>query len=71
MCKQEALEWKDRYDSAQIQMNLSTELRNLSIQKLKQLQVSFIMERRRNLFEFFPTIDCVCECTCIFIGQIT
>lgn len=41
MCKQETLEWKDRYESAQIQMNLSTELRNLSIQKLKQLQVSF------------------------------
>ena len=37
--KQEALEWKDRYDAAQIQMNLSSELRNLSIQKLKQLQV--------------------------------
>ncbi|KNC31529.1 RING finger protein unkempt [Lucilia cuprina] len=36
--KQEALEWKDRYEAAQIQMNLSSELRNLSIQKLKQLQ---------------------------------
>ncbi|XP_073817380.1 RING finger protein unk isoform X3 [Musca autumnalis] len=36
--KQEALEWKERYDTAQIQLNLSSELRNLSIQKLKQLQ---------------------------------
>ncbi|XP_037950971.1 RING finger protein unkempt isoform X1 [Teleopsis dalmanni] len=36
--KQEALEWKERYDIAQTQLNLSTELRNLSIQKLKQLQ---------------------------------
>ncbi|SPP80611.1 RING finger protein unkempt isoform X4 [Drosophila guanche] len=36
--KQEALEWKERYDLAQIQLNLSAELRDLSIQKLKQLQ---------------------------------
>ncbi|KAM7360032.1 RING finger protein unk isoform 2-T2 [Cochliomyia hominivorax] len=36
--KQEALDWKERYEAAQIQMNLSSELRNLSIQKLKQLQ---------------------------------
>lgn len=38
--KQDAIEWKDRYDLAQTQLNLSVELRNLSIQKLKQLQVS-------------------------------
>lgn len=37
--KQEAIEWKERYDLAQTQLHLSTELRNLSIQKLKQLQV--------------------------------
>nr|XP_017017537.1 RING finger protein unkempt isoform X2 [Drosophila kikkawai] len=36
--KQEALEWKERYDLAQIQLNLPAELRDLSIQKLKQLQ---------------------------------
>ncbi|XP_014099244.1 RING finger protein unkempt [Bactrocera oleae] len=36
--KQEAIEWKERYDLAQTQLHLSTELRNLSIQKLKQLQ---------------------------------
>ncbi|XP_065372509.1 RING finger protein unkempt isoform X2 [Calliphora vicina] len=36
--KQEALEWKDRYEAAQKHMNLSSELRNLSIHKLKQLQ---------------------------------
>lgn len=33
------MEWKERYDLAQTQLHLSTELRNLSIQKLKQLQV--------------------------------
>ncbi|XP_075167267.1 RING finger protein unk isoform X4 [Haematobia irritans] len=38
VAKQEAMEWKDRYETAQIQMNLSSELRNLSIQKLKHLQ---------------------------------
>jgi len=38
--KQEAQEWKERYDLAQIQLNLPAELRDLSIQKLKQLQVS-------------------------------
>ncbi|EDV54044.1 RING finger protein unkempt isoform X4 [Drosophila erecta] len=36
--KQEAQEWKERYDLAQIQLNLPAELRDLSIQKLKQLQ---------------------------------
>uniref|UniRef100_A0A1I8MFY0 RING finger protein unkempt n=1 Tax=Musca domestica TaxID=7370 RepID=A0A1I8MFY0_MUSDO len=36
--QKEALDWKERYDTAQIQLNLSSELRNLSIQKLKQLQ---------------------------------
>ncbi|KRF83760.1 RING finger protein unkempt isoform X1 [Drosophila virilis] len=36
--KQEALEWKDRHDLVQIQLNLPGELRDLSIQKLKQLQ---------------------------------
>ncbi|XP_013106935.1 RING finger protein unkempt isoform X2 [Stomoxys calcitrans] len=36
--KQEAMGWKDRYETAQIQLNLSSELRNLSIQKLKHLQ---------------------------------
>lgn len=39
--KQEALEWKDRHDLMQIQLNLPGELRDLSIQKLKQLQVRF------------------------------
>jgi len=38
--KQEALEWKERHDLVQIQLNLPGELRDLSIQKLKQLQVS-------------------------------
>ncbi|EDW85006.1 uncharacterized protein Dwil_GK12832, isoform A [Drosophila willistoni] len=36
--KQEAIEWKERYDLAQIQLHLSDELRDMSIQKLKQLQ---------------------------------
>ncbi|XP_033237047.1 RING finger protein unkempt isoform X6 [Drosophila pseudoobscura] len=36
--KQEALEWKERYDLVQMQLNLPAELRDLSIQKLKQLQ---------------------------------
>ncbi|XP_017082722.1 RING finger protein unkempt isoform X2 [Drosophila eugracilis] len=36
--KEEAQEWKERYDLAQIQLNLPAELRDLSIQKLKQLQ---------------------------------
>lgn len=38
--KMEALEWKERHDIVQIQLNLPGELRDLSIQKLKQLQVS-------------------------------
>ncbi|XP_030369894.1 RING finger protein unkempt isoform X2 [Scaptodrosophila lebanonensis] len=36
--QKDAQEWKDRYDLAQIQLNLPNELRDLSIQKLKQLQ---------------------------------
>ncbi|KAM8703857.1 hypothetical protein ACLKA7_008479 [Drosophila subpalustris] len=36
--KQESLEWKERHDLVQIQLNLPGELRDLSIQKLKQLQ---------------------------------
>ncbi|XP_062122588.1 RING finger protein unkempt isoform X2 [Drosophila sulfurigaster albostrigata] len=36
--KQEAVEWKERHDLVQIQLNLPGELRDLSIQKLKQLQ---------------------------------
>ncbi|XP_023171076.2 RING finger protein unkempt isoform X2 [Drosophila hydei] len=36
--KQDAQEWKDRHDLVQIQLNLPGELRDLSIQKLKQLQ---------------------------------
>ncbi|TDG49593.1 hypothetical protein AWZ03_004084 [Drosophila navojoa] len=36
--KQDALEWKDRHDLVQRQLNLPGELRDLSIQKLKQLQ---------------------------------
>lgn len=39
--KMEALEWKERHDIVQIQLNLPGELRDLSIHKLKQLQVSF------------------------------
>ncbi|XP_017845063.1 RING finger protein unkempt isoform X2 [Drosophila busckii] len=36
--KQDALDWKERHDLVQIQLNLPGELRDLSIQKLKQLQ---------------------------------
>ncbi|XP_061387674.1 RING finger protein unkempt [Musca vetustissima] len=42
VAKQEALKWKDSYDATQIQLKFlnseDKELRNLSIQKLKQLQ---------------------------------
>lgn len=40
--KQDAQEWKDRHDLVQIQLNLPGELRDLSIQKLKQLQVNYM-----------------------------
>ncbi|XP_055903796.1 RING finger protein unkempt isoform X8 [Eupeodes corollae] len=36
--KQEALDWKERFDLAQTQINLTADLRSLSISKLKQLQ---------------------------------
>uniref|UniRef100_A0A1B0BBD3 RING finger protein unkempt n=1 Tax=Glossina palpalis gambiensis TaxID=67801 RepID=A0A1B0BBD3_9MUSC len=44
LAKQEVLDWKERYESAQIQLNLSSELRNLSIQKLKQLQAKLRLD---------------------------
>ena len=57
--KQEALEWKERYDVCQIQLNLSAELKNLSIQKLKQLQVCRLSVKNKysNKIFIFTTVQ--------------